>query len=218
MARSAHIIPTLERETVLWERGRVAVAGVDEVGRGPLAGPVISAAVVLPPDAHWPWLPGVRDSKLLTPMQRRRLDLSIRAALPALAVGAASVPEIDTLGIGRATRLAMTRAVEALPAAPDHLLIDGRERVPLDIPQDAVSDGDARCLSIALASIVAKVFRDRLMDEIDAQHPGWGFARHKGYPTAEHRAQLAALGPLPVHRRSYAPVQLALTALGSGRL
>src|SRR5262245_33272825 len=138
MPRLGYITPTLERERALWDHGRLSVAGVDEAGRGPLAGPVIAAAVILPIVADWPWLADVRDSKLLTHRQRVQLDLHIRAAFPGVAVGGASVQEIDAAGIGRATRLAMLRAVAALPQTPDHLLIDGRERVGLDIPQDAV--------------------------------------------------------------------------------
>lgn len=210
MARGNVLLPDREREAALWREGFRVVAGVDEVGRGPLAGPVVAAAVVLPPDFHASWLAEVRDSKLLTQTERQRLDANIRTDLAAVAVGSATVEEIDCLGIGAANRLAMLRAVAALPLLPDFLLIDGRERLAVEIAQRAVIDGDALCLSIAAASIVAKVHRDALMDQLDAAYPGWGFARHKGYPTAEHRTKLAAEGPLPVHRRSYAPVRRLL--------
>jgi ribonuclease HII len=216
MGVSPRRVPTTEWEQALWQRGFGAVAGVDEAGRGPLAGPVVAAAVVLPEHARFPWLDDVRDSKLLSAAQRARLAACIHADLPGVGTGTAEAAEIDALGIGHATRLAMLRAVTALAVAPDFLLVDGRERVALAIRQQAVVDGDAQCLSIALASVVAKVHRDQLMDALDRLYPGWGFAQHKGYPTAEHRTRLARLGPLPVHRRSYAPVRAALAGWGDG--
>jgi ribonuclease HII len=189
------------------QRG-LLVAGVDEAGRGPLAGPVVAAAVILPPR---PAIPGLDDSKRLRPDARERLDREIRARAVALAVGEASVEEIDRLNILRATRLAMRRAVAALERAPDFLLIDGRERLPEPWPQAAVVGGDGRCACIAAASIVAKVARDRLMRALDEQFPQYGFARHKGYASEAHLAALARYGPCAVHRRAFLPEhQLAL--------
>jgi ribonuclease HII len=184
------------------------VAGVDEVGVGPLAGPVVAAAVVLPPRVS---LPGLDDSKQLTREDRERLDVEIRAQALAVSVAEASIEEIDRLNILRASLLAMLRAVRGLGVAPDHVLVDARTIPDLAVPQTAVVDGDARDGSIAAASIVAKVHRDALMRRLDAALPGYGFAQHKGYATREHLAALARLGPSPQHRRSFAPVsQLAL--------
>ncbi len=187
--------------------GRV-VAGVDEVGLGPLAGPVVAAAVILP--AGRP-IRGLDDSKRLRPEERERLDLEIRARALAFAVGEASVDEIDRFNIRVATRLAMRRAVHGLAPAPHFLLIDGRERLPEPWPQAAVVGGDAACACIAAASIVAKVVRDRVMVALHELFPQYGFARHKGYATAEHLAALAEFGPCPAHRRAFlAEVQLPL--------
>ncbi len=183
----------------------VLVAGVDEAGRGPLAGPVIAAAVVLPAR---PLLCGLDDSKRLLPAERERLDREIRACAVALAVGEASVEEIDRLNIVHATRLAMRRAVDALAPAPGVLLIDGRERLPDARAQAAITGGDGRCACIAAASIVAKVARDRLMHALHEAFPEYGFARHKGYATSEHLAALARHGPCPAHRRAFLPEPL----------
>lgn len=179
------------------------VAGVDEVGRGSFAGPVVAAAVILP---ERPSIIGLDDSKSLTPALRERLDREILARALGVAIGAASVEEIDRFNILQAARLAMRRAVEALTPTPDFVLIDGRDRLPLGLPQAAVVDGDASHACIAAASIVAKVVRDRLMCDLDVAFPGYGFARHKGYGTAEHLAALALRGPCPAHRSAFLPV------------
>lgn len=203
------LIPDFDFEAVHWRQGTWWVAGVDEVGRGPLAGPVLAAAVVLPPWAAFSWLAAVRDSKLLTAKARERLAQCIRQ-VALVGSGALSSQEVDAVGIAVASRRAMLAAVQALPQPPDCLLVDGFALPECPLPQTAIIDGDARCLSIACASIVAKVERDRLMMELDARYPGYGFARHKGYYTPEHRAALARLGPSPVHRRSFAPVRALL--------
>ncbi len=194
------------------ERGRrragQIVAGVDEVGRGCLAGPVVAAAVILT-DA--PPIAGLDDSKRLTPASRECLNDEIRARALAVAVAMASVEEIARLNIRGAARLAMRRAVESLYPLPDFALVDGRDRLPLGLDHAAIVRGDAACACIAAASIVAKVARDRLMQDLDAAFPGYGFARHKGYGTAEHLAALLRFGPCPAHRGAFLPV--AQTAL-----
>jgi ribonuclease HII len=194
------------------ERTRLAVgqivAGVDEVGRGCLAGPVFAAAVILP---DGPEIEGLNDSKQLTPETRACLDVEIRARAVAVAIAEASVEEIDRLNILGASRLAMRRALELLAPAPDFALIDGRDRLPLELEHAAVIRGDALCACIAAASIVAKVARDRFMRDLDHTFPGYGFARHKGYGTAEHLEALARLGRSRIHRSAFLPV--AQTAL-----
>ena len=189
--------------------GHRAVAGVDEAGRGPLAGPVVAGAVVLPVDFHPPWLDGVRDSKLLTPGQRETLFRHIRESGIGWSYGVVSAEDVDRLGIAPATKEAMLRAIRGLPEPPGFLLIDAVKLPESGLPYKAIIKGDRKCLSIAAASIVAKVTRDRLMAEEDARHPGYGFATHKGYPTREHLARLRSLGPCPIHRRSFAPVRAA---------
>jgi ribonuclease HII len=179
------------------------VAGVDEVGVGPLAGPVVAAAVVLPPRVE---LPGLDDSKALRPADRERLDAAIRAQAVALAVACVEEAEIDRVNVLRASLEAMRRAVLSLGVAPDHVLVDARTIPEIAAPQIPIVGGDSRDGSIAAASIVAKVYRDARMRELDASHPGYGFARHKGYPTREHLDALDRLGPCPIHRRSFAPV------------
>lgn len=183
--------------------------GVDEAGRGPWAGPVSAAAVILDP-ARIP--KGVDDSKKLTAAAREALEAEIKAVAVAWAVAFASEDEIFELNILHATGLAMRRAVEALAPAPAHALVDGNYRFPLPCPVKTVVGGDALCASIAAASILAKTARDRLMVEMDAAHPGYGFARHKGYHAREHVEGLRALGPSPIHRRGWAPIRLALEA------
>jgi ribonuclease HII len=187
----------------LFEAGARRVAGVDEVGVGPLAGPVVAAAVVLPERVD---LPGLGDSKQLSRAQRERLDAAIRAQALAVAVEALPPSEVDRLNVLRASLEAMRRAVEALGVRPDHVLVDARTIPALRVPQTSLVKGDARDGSIAAASIVAKVHRDAIMRALDARHPGYGFARNKGYPTPEHLAALDRLGPTAVHRRSFAPV------------
>jgi ribonuclease HII len=198
------IRPTLARERALWDKGYRFVAGVDEVGRGPLAGPVVVAAVILPPGCQA--IEGLRDSKTLTLLQRERAAADVRAAALAWSVAAASVREIDRLNILRATALAMRRALARLPLRPDYVLIDGRPMPDLKVEHDAVIDGDAHCCSIAGAAVLAKCVRDRLMLLLGARYEGWGWEENKGYATAEHLAVLDRVGPTPHHRKSFAPV------------
>jgi len=183
------------------------VCGVDEAGRGPLAGPVVTAAVVL--DAARP-IPGLDDSKVLEPAIRERLAAEIRQRARCWAIASASAAEIDRLNIRQATLLAMRRAVEALALVPGLVLVDGDALPALSVPARAIVGGDASVAEISAASILAKVHRDALMVALDACFPGYGFAQHKGYPTPAHRAALRALGPCAEHRRSFAPVRAAL--------
>ena len=182
--------------------GAIHVAGVDEVGMGPLAGPVVAAAVILPEVVD---LPGLGDSKQLTPRARERLAAAIHAQALAVAVGEVSAGELDRWNVYRAGLEAMRRAVVSLETPPQHLLVDARIVPGVDCPQTPLVKGDARDGSIAAASIVAKVHRDALMRRLDDEHPGYGFARHMGYGTPEHLAALRRLGPCPEHRRSFAP-------------
>ena len=185
------------------------VAGVDEAGRGPLAGPVVAAAVLLDPGRE---IDGLGDSKQLSPARREELAATVREAALAWSVASASAVEIDRLNILQATMLAMRRAVEALSVPPTGVLVDGNRCPPLAFPVQAVIGGDRTVAAISAASILAKVARDALMVKLDDQYPGYGFAAHKGYPTHAHRAALADLGPCPEHRRSYAPVRIAEAA------
>lgn len=195
-----------EREA--WEKGFRRVAGVDEAGRGPLAGPVVAAAVILPPEAA---LEGVDDSKKLSPEKREELIGKIREKALAVGVGQASVAEIDELNIYHAARLAMERAIAALPEKPDYLLTDAMPLPALGaIPQKPLVHGDALSLSIAAASIVAKVTRDRMMGDLHRQYPAYGFEGHKGYGTEVHLKALESLGPCPEHRLSFGPVMETL--------
>ncbi|HHP51098.1 MAG TPA: ribonuclease HII [Moorella mulderi] len=187
-------------EEGFWKRGLLHIAGVDEAGRGPLAGPVTAAAVILPQGL---FIPGLKDSKELTPLQRQELAQIIKARSLAWAIGWASVAEIDRLNIVVATRWAMWRALMALPLKPDHVLIDGLDLPGLPFPQTAIVDGDRQCASIAAASILAKVARDRLMEIYHHLFPGYNFAQNKGYPTPEHKKALKELGPCPLHRQSF---------------
>ena len=200
--------PHLEFERPLWETGCLFVAGIDEAGRGALAGPVAAGAVVLPfsPDIA-DLLSGVRDSKLMTPNQRQTWAETIRDLAAGWAVGTASPGEIDQIGIVPATRLAARRALDALAVVPGHLLLDFLRLPEVDLPQTALVKGDRRSLSIAAASVLAKTTRDALLEQLDDEHPGYGFARHKGYGTAAHRAALRRLGPSPVHRRTFRPLR-----------
>jgi ribonuclease HII len=183
------------------------VAGVDEAGRGPLAGPVVAAAVVFEREVR---IPGLNDSKKVAPSVRLTLSEEIRERALSWAVAAASVEEIDRLNILHAARLAMRRAVEGLSVVPSLVLVDGRSGLYLPMPQRAIVDGDARVACIAAASILAKVERDRIMAALDDLYPGYGFARHKGYACAEHFAMIRSLGPSPVHRRSFSPFRTDL--------
>ncbi len=190
----------LNFERLLWKSGIRSIAGVDEVGVGPLAGPVVAAAVIFPSDTE---LAGVDDSKRLDSEQRLKLETAIRQAATAIGIGAAEVSEIDSLNIYHAALLAMRRAVERLTFKPEHLLVDARTIPGLDIPQNAFNKGDGINFSIAAASIIAKTYRDRLMEELEKQYPGYGFARHKGYSTPEHQNAIRELGPCPIHRLSF---------------
>jgi len=196
--------PSLEREAALWREGRGLVAGVDEAGRGPLAGPVVAAAVVFPAFAKP--IRGLRDSKLLSAAARERLAALVRVRALAVAVGAASVREIDRFNIRRAAVLAMRRALARLAVRPDVVLVDGLPCPELGCPHQAIVDGDARCHSIAAASVIAKTVRDRLMGLLGGRHPAYAWASNKGYGTPEHLAALAALGFTAHHRRSFSPV------------
>ncbi len=187
-------------EQALDSRGFGRVAGLDEAGRGCLAGPVVAAAVVLPPGTD---LPGVQDSKKLTARLREAAYQEIQRIAVAMEVGSASPEEIDARNILNATRLAMARAVERLQPGPDFVLIDGNFSIPVLLPQRSIVKGDARCLSIAAASIVAKVTRDRWLKEAAVAYPEYGFERHKGYGTREHLAALRRHGPCPLHRRTF---------------
>ncbi|MCU0926499.1 MAG: ribonuclease HII [Hydrogenophaga sp.] len=184
------------------------VAGVDEAGRGPLAGPVVAAAVIL--DELAP-IRGLADSKKLTPRQRERLYDEIRAKALCCSVAQSSVEEIDALNILQATMLAMRRAVQGLRLKPGKVLVDGNRLPALEVLSEAVVGGDAKVPAISAASILAKVTRDRLLLDLHERHPEYGFDRHKGYGTAQHLAALRKMGPLPEHRRSFAPVAQVLT-------
>lgn len=200
-------MPDFAHEAALIARGVGPVAGVDESGRGPLAGPVVAAAVILPADA----IPsGLDDSKALTAARRTALFEEILNSA-AVGIGIAPPARIDAMNIRAASLWAMAEALRALPRPARFALIDGRD-VPPEAPCrcSALVKGDARSLSIAAASIVAKVWRDGIMEGLDRCHPGYGFARHMGYPTAAHRAALAERGPTPLHRRSFSPVRAAL--------
>lgn len=194
----------LRYETALWRTGVQLVAGVDEAGMSPLAGPVSAAAVVFAPGAR---LPGVDDSKKLDAATRARLAADIKDTALAWSIGFAAVEEIDTINIYWAGLLAMRRAVEGLAVAPEHLLLDARRLKELAVPQQRIVKGDQKSITIAAASILAKTARDALMAQLDARYPGYGFARHKGYPVRAHVEALRALGATPVHRRSFAPVR-----------
>jgi ribonuclease HII len=203
----ADIAPTYDEEAALLDDGYVVIAGVDEAGRGSLAGPVVAGAVVLPSYCGADWIAGIRDSKRLTPRQRETALRAMREASVAMGAGTASSTEIDRMGIIGATRAAMARAIGALPIQPDFLLLDAIVLPDVDIPQRSIIKGDAKCLSIAAASIVAKVTRDSMMRDIDGEYPGYGFAQHKGYGTRQHIDGLESLGACPIHRRTFAPVR-----------
>lgn len=205
-------MPAFHLERHLYHRGYRAVAGVDEAGRGPLAGPLFVGAAILPKDLgdspHWLRL--VRDSKKLSPSQREEALMELERHALALSTGRAEAWEIDLLGLTRAIRLALERALRGFPIQPDYLLLDFMRPLPEGLPCEAIVKGDDLCYSIAAASIVAKVMRDRWMRDADRRFPGYGFARHKGYATFRHREALKRLGPCPIHRRSFAPVRALL--------
>lgn len=198
-------VPDWTLEALCWQAGLKYVAGMDEAGRGALAGPVAVGVVILPTDtALLRTLEGVRDSKQMTPLERARLAPRIRSISLAWALGLASADEIDRLGIVRAVQMAGMRAVAALGLTPDFLLCDFRLLLPeLETPQMTLVKGDQKSLSIAAASVLAKTARDALLCELDAQYPGYGLARHKGYGTAAHRMAISRLGPTDIHRRSF---------------
>ncbi len=202
-AERARVEKMLEFERELWESGTATVAGVDEAGMGPLAGPVVAAAVILPSGLH---ICGIQDSKQLSPQTRASLAQAIRRSAAVVAIGVATVAEIDRINIYHAGLLAMRRAVAGISPPPRHLLVDGREIPDVSIPQTRLVHGDCRSYSIAAASIIAKTVRDGMMEELDRRFPGFGFAEHKGYPTNAHRQALARLGPCPEHRRSFPAV------------
>jgi ribonuclease HII len=203
------VLLRVDRE--LWGAGLVRIAGVDEVGVGPLAGPVLAAAVILPPGTT---LRGVDDSKKLTAARRETVAEKIRACALGVGIGIAEVDEIDRLNVYWAALEAMRRAVLALPVPPEHLVVDARRIPGIAVPQTPLIDGDARCFSVAAASIVAKVERDRLMREADLLYPQYGFRDNMGYGTPQHLAAIDRCGPSPIHRRSFAPVrQLHLPGL-----
>lgn len=197
--------PCLCAELSLWEAGIPYVAGVDEVGRGPLAGPVVAAAVILPPGLPSRRLAGVRDSKALTPLARARAVVRIRRHALAVGVGAASAGEIDRLGITVTVRLAMQRALARAQRRCEisHVLVDGHPVRELGFPQTAIIRGDHHCLSIAAASVIAKEVRDRLMRRLALRHPAFGWERNAGYGTRTHQQALREYGPTPHHRRSF---------------
>jgi ribonuclease HII len=197
----------LRFETELWLAGTMRVAGVDEAGMSPLAGPVCAAAVIFAPGTR---IPGVDDSKKLDPAARARLAVEIKETALAWSVGWAEVDEIDSLNIYWAGLLAMRRAVEGLASKPDHVLIDARKLKDLDIPQRAIVQGDCKSLTIAAASIIAKTSRDELMCKLDTEYPGYGLRFHKGYPVRDHLLALDELGAAPIHRRSFAAVRKVL--------
>jgi ribonuclease HII len=190
----------LHFERLLWKAGVIRIAGVDEVGMGPLAGPVVAAAVIFPPGIE---IEGVDDSKALDEETRVRLDLEIRQRASGIALGIVEVDEIDRLNIYHAGLRAMKLALQNLPIVPQHVLVDSRTIPDITQPQNSFDKGDGLNFSIASASIVAKVYRDRLMVDLDVRYPGYGFASHKGYATPEHQNAIRELGPCPIHRRSF---------------
>jgi len=204
--------PNLDEEDKLKSQGYELIAGIDEVGRGALAGPVVAGAVILPHPASLPWFELVRDSKELNSKKRESLFDMINKEAVAVGIGIIPSQVIDSINILKATRLAMMQAVEKLPKQPHFLLIDRLSLSQCPIPQRGITRGDKVCLSIACASIIAKVTRDRMMEEFDKTYPGYGFARHKGYGTGRHLSCLQKLGPSPIHRLYFAPVRNAIAS------
>ncbi len=210
----ATIYPHLEKETALLRQGFGFIAGLDEAGRGAWAGPVVASAVILPVDQPGlvDTLTGLHDSKKLTPAKREQLFSVIQQTAVAWAVGIASAEEVDNLNVVGATRLAMRAALKKLTVAPDYLLLDYLRLPAVDLPQDAFPKADSISLSVAAASVMAKVTRDRLLVDLHSSFPAYGFNRHKGYGTKVHRAALFQHGPCPQHRMSYQPVREAVEA------
>jgi ribonuclease HII len=205
--------PTSAEEKALRAGGYTFIAGVDEVGRGSLMGPVVAAAVIMPENVKARWKSRVRDSKQLTHEEREELFPLIQKAAVSAATGSIANDVIDSVGIAKATCLAMIEAIKQLAPQPQYLLIDF-VKLDLSIPQKGIIDGDSLCFSIACASIIAKVTRDRMVVEMDRDYPGYGFANHKGYGTKEHLASLRQKGPCPLHRRSFQPVSDIIKKLG----
>ncbi|MHB1016057.1 MAG: ribonuclease HII [Desulfurivibrionaceae bacterium] len=203
-AFSAGAGDTFAIERSLISRGYATVAGTDEAGRGPLAGPVVAACVILPPHCDYQQF---QDSKTISAKARKELAERLVALEAAIGVGIVSAAEIDRLNILQASLLAMRKAVEKLPVEPDFLLVDGKFTVPMALPQKAYVKGDSRSASISAASIVAKVTRDAIMEQYHLEYPRYNFSRHKGYPTAEHRRIIREIGPCPIHRQSFRPVR-----------
>lgn len=199
-------LPDYSREMKLRLEGHELIAGIDEAGRGPLSGPVVAAAVILP-EVHPPWLNLIKDSKEITPKRRECLFALICSEALAYSVGIVSPRIIDSINILQATFLAMERAVVKLPVSPDYILVDGFPIPNFRYPHKGIIRGDKLCLSIACASIVAKVSRDHMMEKLDKIYPGYGFANNKGYGTREHITNLWRLGPSAIHRQSFAPVK-----------
>ena len=187
-------------EKTAWAKGHTRIAGIDEAGRGPLAGPVVSASVILPADVSFP---GINDSKQLSPLKRIALYRLIYESAVSIGVGIVDAAEIDRINILQASLLSMAMATDNLRPQPDCLLIDGRFRIRYHLPQLAIPKGDTLSISIAAASIVAKVTRDRMMEQYDLDYPEYGFSRHKGYPTRAHREAIRIHGCCPIHRRSF---------------
>ena len=200
-------IPSFAEERILEAQGYQYIAGIDEAGRGALAGPVVAAAVILPRHIDTPWLGLVKDSKQLSPVKRELLFHYIHKVAVAIGIGLADCEVIDAQGIVRATRLAMKLAIEQLSPPPETLLIDYMHLPEVKLPQKGVTKGDSLCFSISCASIIAKVARDHMMREFDRVYPGYVLARHKGYGTREHITCLQQLGPCPIHRQSFRPVR-----------
>jgi ribonuclease HII len=210
--------PNLDEEDKLKSQGYELIAGIDEVGRGALAGPVVASAVILPYPAKLPWFGLVRDSKELNSRKRESLFDLINKEAIAMGIGIVPPQVIDSVNILKATRMAMMQAVEKLSIQPSFLLIDRLGLSQCPIPQRGITRGDKVCLSIACASIIAKVTRDRMMEEFDKTYPGYGFAQHKGYGTGGHISCLRKLGPSPIHRLYFAPVRNIIISRGSGPL
>jgi len=210
--------PNLDEEDKLKSQGYELIAGIDEVGRGALAGPVVASAVILPHPANLPWFGLVRDSKELDSRKREALFDLINKEAVAVGIGIVPPQVIDSINILKATRLAMIQAVEKLPKQPNFLIIDRVTLSQCPIPQRGITRGDKLCLSIACASIIAKVTRDRMMEEFDQIYPGYGFAQHKGYGTEKHMSCLRKLGPSPIHRLYFAPVRNLIASRSSGPL
>jgi len=207
---TSHKKPSRTEERKLAKQGYKLIAGIDEAGRGALAGPVVAAAVILPLRLKEDWLGKVRDSKMLTPAKRELLFHHIHRAAVSVGIGMTLPEMIDEQGIVKATRLAMKAAVDHLSPPPDHLLIDYMSLPEASLPQKGITRGDQSCLCIACASIMAKVSRDHLMIDMDRDYPGYGLTRHKGYGTQLHLSCLRQMGPSPIHRRSFRPVREAL--------